>query len=179
MNIELSDEQVAIRDMARSFARAEIAPHALEWDEKKHFPIGVLRKTAALSMGGVYVREDVGGAGMTRLDAALIFETLAQGCLSISAYISIHNMCVWMVDSFGSSQQRARWLPGLCSMQLLASYCLIEPGAIIDKDNNPQWRPAHLEQVSDADVDTHFAGLGSDELDLSAVEHGCGFSGEG
>ncbi len=129
MDFSLSEEQAAIRDMARDFAAAELAPHADEWDREKHFPVEALRKAAALGMGGVYVRDDVGGSGLTRLDAALIFEALASACPSTSAYISIHNMAAWMIDAFGNDEQRGKWLPGLCSMELLASYALTEPGA--------------------------------------------------
>ncbi|TVR06082.1 MAG: acyl-CoA dehydrogenase [Salinarimonadaceae bacterium] len=126
---ELNEDQTAIRDMARDFAAEKLAPEALRWDEEKHFPVDVMREAAALGMGGVYIREDVGGSGLSRFDAALIFEALATGCPTISAYISIHNMCAWMIDTYGDEEQRARWLPGLCSMELLASYCLTEPGA--------------------------------------------------
>ena len=125
----LDDDRVAIRDMARAFADEKIAPHALEWDEKKHFPVDVIRETAPLGMGAIYVREDVGGSALTRFDAALIFEALATGCPAISAYISIHNMCAWMIDNFGSEEQRRKFLPPLVSMEKLASYCLTEPGA--------------------------------------------------
>jgi alkylation response protein AidB-like acyl-CoA dehydrogenase len=125
----LNEDHVAIRDMALDFAREQIAPHALEWDEKKHFPVDVIRQTAPLGFGGIYVREDVGGSGLTRFDAALIFEALATGCPAISAFISIHNMCAWMIDSFGSEAQRKTFLPPLLSMERLASYCLTEPGA--------------------------------------------------
>jgi alkylation response protein AidB-like acyl-CoA dehydrogenase len=125
----LSEDHIAVRDMAREFAADRMAPHAVEWDEKRHFPIDVMREAAALGMGGIYVRDDVGGSGMTRLDAALIFEALATGCPTVSAFISIHNMAAWMIDRFGTDEQRARWLPGLCTMDLIASYCLTEPGA--------------------------------------------------
>jgi alkylation response protein AidB-like acyl-CoA dehydrogenase len=125
----LSEDQIAIRDMARDFASEKLAPHAVEWDQTKHFPVDVMREAAALGMGGVYIGEDVGGSGLGRLDAALIFEALATGCPTISAYISIHNMSAWMIDRYGSPEQRDRWLPGLCAMDLLASYCLTEPGA--------------------------------------------------
>ncbi len=125
----LNEDHVAIRDMALDFAREQIAPHALEWDEKKHFPVDVIRQTAPLGFGGIYVREDVGGSGLARFDAALIFEALATGCPAISAFISIHNMCAWMIDSFGSQAQREKFLPPLLSMERLASYCLTEPGA--------------------------------------------------
>ena len=125
----LPEDQLAIRDMARGFAAERIAPHALRWDEEKHFPVDVMREAAALGMGGVYIRDDVGGSGLTRLDAALIFEALATGCPTVSAYISIHNMSAWMIDRYGSDEQRRRWLPSLCTMELLASYCLTEPGS--------------------------------------------------
>ncbi|GAC1564056.1 MAG: isobutyryl-CoA dehydrogenase [Beijerinckiaceae bacterium] len=129
MLFALSEDHKAISDMARDFAREKLAPHALDWDERKYFPVDVLREAAALGMGGIYLREDVGGAGLTRFDAALIFEALATGCPSISAYISIHNMCAWMVDAFGSEEQRHKWLPDLVAMKRLASYCLTEPGS--------------------------------------------------
>jgi alkylation response protein AidB-like acyl-CoA dehydrogenase len=125
----LPEDQIAIRDMARDFAAERIAPFALRWDEEKHFPVDVMREAAALGMGGVYVREDVGGSGLTRLDAALIFEALATGCPTTSAFISIHNMASWMIDAYGSEKQRAEWLPRLCTMELLASYALTEPGS--------------------------------------------------
>jgi alkylation response protein AidB-like acyl-CoA dehydrogenase len=125
----LNEDHVAIRDMALAFARDKIAPHALEWDEKKHFPVDVIRETALLGLGGIYVREDIGGSGLARFDATLIFEALATGCPAISAFISIHNMCAWMIDRFGSQEQRESFLPRLLSMERLASYCLTEPGS--------------------------------------------------
>jgi alkylation response protein AidB-like acyl-CoA dehydrogenase len=125
----LPEDQIALRDTARAFAAAKIAPFALKWDEEKHFPVETIREAATLGMGGIYIRDDVGGSGLTRLDAALIFEALAQGCPTVSAYISIHNMAAWMIDAYGSLDQRMRYLPKLCSMQHLASYCLTEPGS--------------------------------------------------
>ena len=125
----LTEDNLAVLGMARAFAENRLAPFALEWDEKKHFPIDALREAAALGMGAIYVREDVGGSALTRFDAALIFESLARGCPSIAAYISIHNMCAWMVDAFGSDEQRHKFLPKLAAMERLASYCLTEPGA--------------------------------------------------
>jgi alkylation response protein AidB-like acyl-CoA dehydrogenase len=129
MHFTLTEDQAAIFDMARDFAADKLAPHAVEWDEKKHFPIDVMREAAALGMGGIYVRDDVGGSGLSRLDAALIFEALSSGCPSVAAYISIHNMCCWMIDSYGSEEQRQRWLPRMTTMEHLGSYCLTEPGA--------------------------------------------------
>jgi alkylation response protein AidB-like acyl-CoA dehydrogenase len=125
----LAEDQIAVRDMARGFAAKVFAPHAVAWDEAKHFPIAEMRQAAALGMGGVYIGADVGGSALSRLNATLIFEALATGCPTISAYMSIHNMAAWMIDAYGSVAQRQRWLPRLCSMELLASYCLTEPGA--------------------------------------------------
>jgi alkylation response protein AidB-like acyl-CoA dehydrogenase len=125
----LSEDQIAIRDMAASFSAETLAPHAVRWDEEKHFPVEEMRQAAALGMGGIYIAEDVGGSGLSRLDAALIFEALAMGCPTVAAYISIHNMCAWMIDRYGSDEQRKAFLPKLCSMEHLASYCLTEPGA--------------------------------------------------
>jgi alkylation response protein AidB-like acyl-CoA dehydrogenase len=124
----LNEDQIAIREMAQEFATEKLAPDAVRWDQEKHFPVDVMREAAALGMGGVYIREDVGGSGLTRLDATLIFEALATGCPTVSSYISIHNMCAWMIDAYGDEAQRRKWLPGLCSMDLLSSYCLTEPG---------------------------------------------------
>ncbi len=129
MQFALDEEQTAVRDMARDFAAEKIAPFALKWDEDRHFPKDVMRAAAELGMGGIYIRDDVGGSAMTRFDAALIFEALATGCPTTSAFISIHNMASWMIDSYGSDAQRQKWLPRLCTMELLASYCLTEPGS--------------------------------------------------
>lgn len=125
----LTDDERAISDTARDFAAECLAPNAVEWDQTKHFPVDVLRKAAALGMGGIYIREDVGGSGLTRLDAVRIFEQLATGDPSLAAYVSIHNMVTWMIDSYGTDEQRHQWVPGLCSMDQLGSYCLTEPGA--------------------------------------------------
>ncbi|MFI9406750.1 acyl-CoA dehydrogenase family protein [Nocardia sp. NPDC052316] len=124
----LDDDEKAISDTARGFADEFLAPNALEWDEQKHFPVDVLRKAGPLGLGGIYVQEDVGGSGLRRLDAVRIFEQLATGCPAIAAYISIHNMATWMIDSYGDDAQRRRWLPRLTAMELLASYALTEPG---------------------------------------------------
>src|SRR5437588_613518 len=129
MHFALNEDQIAVRDMARECAAEKIAPHALRWDEEKHFPVEVMREAAGLGIGGVYIRDDVGGSALTRFDAALIFEALAQGCPTVSAFISIHNMAAWMIDAFGNEAQRRKWLPKLCTMELLASYCLTEPGS--------------------------------------------------
>lgn len=125
----LSEDQLAIQEMALGFAADTLAPNAMRWDEEKHFPVAEMRQAAALGMGGIYIAEDVGGSGLSRLDAALIFEALSTGCPTVAAYISIHNMCAWMIDRYGSAEQRAVFLPKLCSMEHLASYCLTEPGA--------------------------------------------------
>jgi len=129
MQFALNEDQIAVRDMARDFAAEKIAPFALKWDEEKHFPVEVMREAASLGIGGIYIKDDVGGSALTRFDAALIFEALAQGCPTVSSFISIHNMASWMIDAYGSNEQRHKWLPKLCTMELLASYCLTEPGA--------------------------------------------------
>ena len=129
MDFALSEEQQAFRDTARDFARQEMAPHAARWDEDSIFPVDALRQAAALGFAGIYVGDDVGGSGLGRLDAAVIFEELAAACPSTAAYISIHNMASWMIDRFGSAEQRERFLPKLTSMEHFASYCLTEPGA--------------------------------------------------
>lgn len=126
---ELNEDQLAIQDMARAFASDRVAPHALQWDRDKHFPVDILQETGPLGMGGIYVREDVGGSALKRLDAVLIFEALATACPSFSAFVSIHNMAAWMIDTFGNEEQRQRFLPKLTSMESLASYCLTEPGS--------------------------------------------------
>ncbi|MFN0044467.1 MAG: acyl-CoA dehydrogenase family protein [Alphaproteobacteria bacterium] len=126
MNFELDEARKAIREVARDFAAAEMAPHAAEWDARAHFPVETLRKAAALGFGAIYVREDVGGSGLGRLDAAIVFEELAASCPSTAAYISIHNMAAWMIDAYGAPELRRRVLPRLASMAHFASYCLTE-----------------------------------------------------
>lgn len=125
----LDDDQREIAAMARQFADERIAPHAVEWDERHHLPVDVLREAAELGLGAIYCDERFGGSGMTRLDAALIFEALGTGCPTIAAYTSIHNMATWMVDTFGDAAQRERWVPGLATMETLGAYCLTEAGA--------------------------------------------------
>ncbi len=129
MDFALTDEQQAIFDMARDFGAERIAPHATEWERKGSIPRDLLRAAGELGFGGIYVSEEHGGSGLTRLDAALIFEALAMACPSVASFISIHNMCARMIDAYGSDEMRAKWLPGLCTMKTVASYCLTEPGA--------------------------------------------------
>src|SRR4029077_19185092 len=129
MDFDLSEEQRAIQETARAFARAEMMPHARDWDENSTFPVATLRKAAALGFGGIYVKDDVGGSALTRIAAMILVEELAQGCTSTDAYISIHNMAAWMIDAFGGEAQRRRFLPKLASMEHFASYCLTEPGS--------------------------------------------------
>lgn len=129
MHFELNEDQSLIQDAARKFAEDRMKPFAAEWDENKHFPEDILREAAEMGFAGIYTGDEFGGSGMTRLDAALIFEQLSRGCVSTAAYISIHNMCAWMIDSWGDDAQRAKFLPPLMSMEHFASYCLTEPGA--------------------------------------------------
>src|SRR6202166_1792265 len=129
MDFDLSDDQRAFQATAREFARTEWLPHAPGWDQREEFPVVALRAAAALGFAGIYVGDEFGGSGLTRLDAALIFEELATACASTAAYLSIHNMAAWMIDRFGGNDQRARFLPKLMSMEHFASYCLTEPGS--------------------------------------------------
>jgi len=129
VDFALTEDQRAIQAMAQDFAAAEFAPHSARWDEESHFPVAEMRKGAALGFGGIYIRDDVGGSGLTRQDASLIFEALSYGDVSASAFISIHNMASWMIDRFGGEEIRRRFLPRLTTMELIASYCLTEPGA--------------------------------------------------
>ena len=124
-----SEDQMAFRKMAQDFAAKEMKPNAIEWDQTKHFPTDVLARAGARGLGAIYTRDDVGGSGLGRVDSVMIFEALAKGCPTIAAYISIHNMCCWMIDTYGSAAQRATWCPRLATMDTLASYCLTEPGA--------------------------------------------------
>lgn len=129
MDFILNEDQRAIEDAARVFAAEELAPHSAQWDEARHFPVDVLRKAASLGFAGLYVREDVGGSALTRLDASIVFEQLSYGDVPTAAFLSIHNMVSWMIDRFGSDDLRRRYLPRLTSMELIASYCLTEPGS--------------------------------------------------
>src|SRR3954466_6208056 len=129
MDFELSEEQRAIQGTAREFARAEMMPQAREWDEHSTFPVETLRAAAGLGFGGIYVKDDVGGSALTRLDATIIFEELAQGCTSTAAYMSIHNMAAWMIDTYGGEAARQKFLPKPCTREHFASYALTEPGS--------------------------------------------------
>ena len=129
MDFELTEDQRAVEDMARRFATEKLAPYAAEWDATEHFPVDVMREAAALGFAGIYIKSDVGGSELSRLDAAIIMEELSAGCTSTAAFISIHNMASWMIDAYGNDDQRRKWLPKLCTMELLASYCLTEPGS--------------------------------------------------
>jgi len=129
MDFALTDDQRAIQDAARAFAEAELAPHSAEWDETKHFPVDVMRHAAEMGFCGIYTGEQHGGLALGRVEAAVIFEELSRGDVSTAAFISIHNMATWMIDSFGSDDLRARYVPSLVAMERIASYCLTEPGS--------------------------------------------------
>ena len=133
--MHLSEEQTAFYDLAKDFALKKMAPNAEKWDEDKIFPVETLKELASLGFGGIYVDPNLGGSGLSRLDASLIFEALSQGCTSTSAFLSIHNMANWMIDSFGSNELKERFVPDLCSMNKIASYCLTEAGAGADASN--------------------------------------------
>src|ERR1700716_745649 len=127
--LTLNDEERVIVETAAAFADKRLAPHALEWDAAKHFPVDVLREAAELGMAAIYCRDDVGGSGLRRLDGVRIFEQLAIADPTTAAFLSIHNMCAWMIDTFGTDEQRKEWIPRLAPMDVIASYCLTEPGA--------------------------------------------------
>ena len=133
--MQLSEEQTAFYNMAKDFAVKKMAPNAEKWDEEKIFPIDTLRELAELGFGGIYVNPDLGGSGLSRLDSTLIFESLSHGCTSTAAFLSIHNMANWMIDSFGSSELKESIVPDLCTMKKIASYCLTEAGAGSDAGN--------------------------------------------
>ena len=123
----LDDDQKMIQQMAYDFASTELAPNAQEWDRTKHFPKDIYRKAAEQGFGAIYVREENDGCGLGRLEASLIFEALSTGCVGSSAYISIHNMCAWMIDKFGTPEQQKEWLPRMSTFDVFSSYCLTEP----------------------------------------------------
>ncbi|MGA7712748.1 MAG: isobutyryl-CoA dehydrogenase [Rhizomicrobium sp.] len=129
MNFELTEDQRAVEDMARRFARERLAPYAAEWDEKSFFPDDTVREAAALGFAAIYIKGDVGGSEMSRLDAAIIFEELSVGCTSTAAFLSVHNMASWMIDRYGNEEQRRRFLPSLTKMDKIVSYCLTEPSS--------------------------------------------------
>ena len=128
MTAELTEDQTLIVETARTFAQERLRPNAARWEDEG-LDRGALKELASLGFAGIYVGEEHGGSGLTRLDAALIFEELSRGCVATAAFLSIHNMCSWMIDSFGNAEQRAQWLPQLVTMEKIASYCLTEPGS--------------------------------------------------
>ncbi|MCS6987288.1 MAG: acyl-CoA dehydrogenase family protein [Sphingomonadaceae bacterium] len=168
----LSEEQQAIREAARRFTAEEITPHAARWDAEHVFPLETLRRAAALGFGAIYVGEAYGGAGLGRIEAALVMEEMAYGCPSTSAFVSIHNMAAWMIDRFGNAELKARFLPSLVSMERIASYCLTEPGAGSDA--------ASLRTRAERDGDHYIvtgskafiSGAGASDLYLTMVRTG-------
>ncbi|MDP1724495.1 MAG: acyl-CoA dehydrogenase family protein [Alphaproteobacteria bacterium] len=129
MDFILSDAQNALKDLAQDFADNELKPYAAHWDETKTFPVETFKKAASLGFAGIYVKEDVGGSGLGRIEAALLFESLSSACVSSAAYLSIHNMVAGLIDQFGTEEQRNRFLPKLMNMEHFSSYCLTEPNA--------------------------------------------------
>lgn len=129
MDFSLSPEQLSIQEMVHDFAATEIAPFAAQWDEKHEFPVETLRKAASLGLAAIYVKSDVGGSALSRLDSVLIFEELATACPTTAAYLSIHNMVSWLIDTYADEHLRKSWLPKLVSMQAFSSYCLTEPSS--------------------------------------------------
>lgn len=162
MSAQLTEDQELIVETARSFAQEKLRPNAARWEDEG-LNRSVLQELAGLGFAGIYVGEEHGGSGLSRLDAALIFEELSRGCISTAAFLSIHNMCSWMIDSFASAEQRAHWLPKLTTMQTIASYCLTEPGSGSDA--------AALRTSAKPDGNAHYVVNGS-----KAFISGAGFS---
>jgi alkylation response protein AidB-like acyl-CoA dehydrogenase len=162
MSADLNEDQQLIVETARGFAREKLRPNAARWEDEG-LDRGTLQELAGLGFGGIYVREDVGGSALSRLDAALIFEELSRGCVSTAAFLSIHNMCAWMVDSFGDEEQRKKVLPKLTTMETIASYCLTEPGSGSDA--------GALRTTAKPDGNSHYVMNGS-----KAFISGAGFS---
>ena len=168
----LTEDQLAIQDMAQRFTADNITPHAGEWDEKHIFPIDTIKQSAQLGFGAIYVSEESGGIGLGRLEAALIMEAMAYGCPSTSAFISIHNMAAWMIDRFGSQTVKDKYLPDLVGMDKIASYCLTEPSSGSDA--------AALKTTARRDGDHYvlngskqfISGAGSNEVYVAMVRTG-------
>ena len=129
MNFQYNEDQLAIQEMAKNFAETELAPYAAEWDQKEIFPVETLKKAAELGLAAIYVDEKHNGSGLSRLDAAIIFEELSRGCVSTAAYLSIHNMVTWMIDSHGSETIKEKFIKKLSTMEIMSSYCLTEAGS--------------------------------------------------
>lgn len=149
MDFSLSDDQIQIRDMVKGFAAEKIAPFAAQWDEERAIPREVLKEAAGLGLAAITVRDEHGGSGLSRIESVLIFEELSYADPVVASFLSIHNMCAWMIDFYGTEEQRQAWLPRLCAMDIIASYCLTEPGSGSDaaalktkavKDGNSHYR---------------------------------------
>ncbi|MGD1870935.1 MAG: acyl-CoA dehydrogenase family protein [Neomegalonema sp.] len=148
MDFALTEDQAQVREMVSGFAAERLAPNSRDWDETEHFPTEVFRELAELGLGSIYVDPEHGGSGMGRLEAAIVFEELSKGDVSTAAYLSILNMVCWMVDRFATDEMRAKWLPSLCSMERISSYCLTEPGSGSDA--------AALKTRAEADGNSHY-----------------------
>jgi len=149
MDFALTDDQTQIRDMVRGFAAEKIAPYAAQWESEKAIPRQILKEAAGLGLAAITVREESGGSGLSRVESVLIFEELSYADPVVASFLSIHNMCAWMLDTYGNAEQRQAWLPKFCAMDVVASYCLTEPGSGSDaaalktkavKDGNSHYR---------------------------------------
>ena len=164
MNFDLSEDQQAFVDAAKEFAASEMAPHAAKWDEESFFPVEVIKNTGELGFLGIYSPEKFGGLGLSRLDASLIFEEMSKHCTSTTAYLTIHNMCAWMLTSFGSENLANEWGTKLTSGELLASYCLTEPGHGSDAGNLKTTAKKSGENYVLNGSKTFISGAGSTEI---------------
>jgi len=177
-DIHLTEDHRSIQKMALDFAKSHLAPNAAEWDRKHHFPRDVMREGAKLGLGAIYTKSDYGGVQLGRLEASLIFEALATGCVSTSAYMSIHNMCTWMIDAFGNEEQRKKWIPAMAPMDIFASYCLTEPNSGSDaaamqttakKDGGDYLLNGSKCFISGADSDIFIVMCKTDSKSISAI----------
>jgi alkylation response protein AidB-like acyl-CoA dehydrogenase len=169
---DLTDEQREIQELARRFTADAITPHAAEWDENYHFPRDVVQAAGALGFGAIYVSEENGGIGLGRLESALIMEAMAYGCPATSALISIHNMSGWMIDSFGSAEVKARYLPSMVTCDQLASYALTEPGAGSDASSLTTRAVRDGDDYVVSGSKAFISGAGANELYVTMVRTG-------
>jgi alkylation response protein AidB-like acyl-CoA dehydrogenase len=169
---QLTEDQLAIREVARRFTADHITPYAAEWDEQHIFPRETIRRSAELGFGAIYVSEQSGGIGLGRVEAALIMEAMAYGCPSTSAFISIHNMAAWMIDHFGSEAVKAKYLPSLVTMEKMASYCLTEPGSGSDAASLKTTARRNGDYYVVSGTKQFISGAGANEIYVTMVRTG-------
>jgi len=179
MDFALTEDQYALQQAAADFCRAELADHAADWDARSHFPVDVIKRAGEAGFLGIYIDEERGGLGLSRLEASLIFEQLAQGCISTTAYLTIHNMASWMIANWGSEALRETWLERLISGELLASYCLTEPGAGSDAANLRSKAVREGDEYRISGSKMFISGAGSTDVLVVMARTGASDSGAG